>query len=218
MTRAEVKARVRSNLDDAGITFYTATDIEDSLQDAYYWTSIFANTVEKTVDISFENSAAYYNLLSIIPDLFAVTGVYDIARKKFLSYCPRLELISITDKYEVWPGIPQFFFIHSQTFMYIGPQPANVVSLVQTTNKDLKIFYRGFDLNVIDDLHTYRIPVQGEDCLEYYATADLLEQAQEWSKAQEYWDKFYGQLITQKIAIRDRPMPALINALAGVKL
>jgi hypothetical protein len=89
---------------------------------------------------------------------------------------------------------------------------------VQTTNKDLKIFYRAFDDNIIDDLHPYRIPPQGEDCLEYYATADLLEQAQEWTKAQMYWDRFYQQLITEKIAIRDRPMTALIHSLAGVSL
>lgn len=218
MTRAEVKTRVRANLDDNAVTFFTATDIEDSLSDAYYWASIFANTVEKTKNISFQKDCPYYNLQTIIPDHFAVTGVYDFARDKFLSYKSRLELIGLRANYEVWPGPPEYFFIHSQNYLFIGPQPLNIASAGQSGNIDFKIFYRAFDDEVTSDNGQYRLPLQGEDCIEFYATADLLEQAQEWTKAQFYWDKFHSQLITSKIAIRDRPMPALINAMAGVTL
>lgn len=218
MTRGDLKTRVRINLEDAGITFYTATDIEDSLQDAYYWTSVFANTIEKSVDISFQTSCAYYNLSSIISDLFALTGIFDIARNRFLCYKSRLDLILIRHDYEKWSGPPEYFFVHDQNYTFIGPQPPNIVSAVQTSDRDLKIFYRAYDDHVTSDAHSYRIPIQGEDCLEFYAVADLLEQAQEWTKAQVFWDKFYEQLGREKIAIRDRPMPALLNALAGVRI
>jgi len=219
MTRGEVKARVRANLDDNAVTFFTAIDIEDSLADAYYWVAAFANTIEKTQNISFQTNCPYYNLARIIPDHFAVTGVFDIARSRFLQYKSRQELTQLNNHYEIWHGPPEYFFVHSQNYLFIGPQPLNVNSVIQSGEADIKIFYRAFDDNVIDDFHhSYRIPIQGEDCLEFYATADLLEQAQEWSKAQMYWDKFYKQLVLEKIAIRDRPMPALINAMAGVTL
>jgi len=218
MTRGEVKTRVRSNLDDLGITFYTVTDIEDSIADAYYWSSIFANSIEKDANISFQKDCPYYNIQQIIPDLFAVTSVYDLARNRFLVFKSRQELIQLRLTYETWPGPPEYFFIHSQNYLYIGPQPLNISSTIQTAKADLKLFYRAFDDKVTDDTKSYRIPPQGEDCIEFYATADLLEQAQEWSKAQLYWDKFYKQLAVSKIAIRDRPMPALINGFAGVKL
>jgi hypothetical protein len=219
MTRGEVKARVRANLDDNAVTFYTATDIDDSLADAYYWSSIFANSIEKTKNISFQQSCPYYNLQLIIPDHFAVTGVYDLARSRFLPYKSRQELTSLNHLYETWAGPPEYFFVHSQNYLFIGPQPLNVASLVQTGEANLKIFYRAFDDNISDDFHhQYRIPVQADDCIEFYATADLLEQAQEWSKAQFYWDKFHQQLIVGKIAIRDRPMPALLNGFAGIRL
>lgn len=218
MTRGEVKTRVRANLDDAAVTFFTITDIEDSLSDAYYWSSVFANTIEKTANISFQQTCPYYNLQTIIPDHFAVTGVYDLARNRFIPYKSRLELIQLNNHYEMWHGPPEYFFIHSQNYLFITPQPLNISSLTQTTNQDLKIFYRAFDDSVHHDSSAYRLPLQGEDCLEFYATADLLEQAQEWSKAQFYWDKFYSQLTVSKIAIRDRPMPALINGMAGVTL
>lgn len=219
MTRGEVKTRVRANLDDAAVTFFTSIDLEESIEDAYYWSSAFANTIEKTANISFQQNCPYYNLQTIIPDHFAVTGVHDLARNKFLTYKSRQELISLNNEYEMWHGPPEYFYIHSQNYLFIAPQPLGVASLTQTANQDLKIFYRAFDDNVIDDFHHhYRLPIQGEDCLEFYATADLLEQAQEWSKAQLYWDKFYSQLTTSKIAIRDRPMPALINGMAGVTL
>jgi hypothetical protein len=219
VTRADVKTRVRANLDDNAVTFFTSIDIDDSLTDAYYWSSAFANTIEKTANISFQQDCPYYNLQLIIPDHFAVTGVYDLKRHRFLTYRSRQELTHIHNSYEIWHGPPEYFFIHSQNQLFIAPQPLNISSLTQTAEQDLKIFYRAFDDNVIDDFHhSYRLPIQGEDCLEFYATADLLEQAQEWSKAQFYWDKFYAQLITSKIAIRDRPMPALLNAMAGIKL
>jgi hypothetical protein len=218
MTRGEVKFRVRANLDDNAVTFYTSIDIEDSIADAYYWSSIFANTIEKTKNISFQKNCPYYNLSVIIPDHFAVTGVYDLARNHFLSYRSRQDLINLNHSYEIWAGPPQHFFVHSQNYLFIGPQQINITSVGQSGNADLKIFYRGFDDNVIDDHHSYRLPIQGEDCIEFYATADLLEQAQEWSKAQVFWDKFHSQLITEKIAIRDRPMPALVNGMAGVRL
>jgi len=218
MTRSEVKTRVRANLDDLAVTFFTATDIEDSVADAYYWSSIFANTIEKTQNISFQKDCPYYNLQLILPDHFAVTGVYDFARDRFLPYKSRLELIFLRSNYEMWPGPPEYFFIHSQNYLFIGPQPIGIASAIQTTNRDLKIFYRAFDDAVDSDNGLYRLPLQGEDCIEFYATADLLEQAQEWSKAQYFWDKFHSQLITSKVAIRDRPMPALINAMAGVTL
>ena len=218
MTRGEVKARVRTNLDDVQVTFFTALDIEDSLSDAYYWSSVFANTIEKTKNISFQKDCPYYSLQTIIPDHFAVTGVYDLSRKRFLPYKSRLDLIGINSNYEMWHGPPEYFFVHSQNYLFIGPQPLNIASSVQSGDLDLKIFYRAFDDSVISDIDRYRLPLQGEDCIEFYATADLLEQAQEWTKAQFYWDKFHSQLITSKIAIRDRPMPALINAMAGVTL
>ena len=218
MTRAEVKTRVRANLDDNAVTFFTSIDIDDSLSDAYYWSSVFANTVEKTQNISLQKDCPYYNLQKIIPDHFAVTGVYDMQRDRFLSYKSRIELIGIRGNYEVWPGPPEYFFIHSQNYLYLGPQAIGILSAGQTAQADLKLFYRAFDDAVTSDSDRFRLPVQGEDCIEFYATADLLEQAQEWTKAQYYWDKFHSQLITSKIAIRDRPMPALINAMAGVTL
>ena len=215
MTHAEVSARVRSNLDDAGITFYKPVDINDSLTDAYYWASIFANTIEKSANIPFQPRCPYYNLLVAIPDLFAVTGVYDLSRDKFLTYANRLDLSLLRSDYECWNGPPEYFFVHSQNYIYIGPQPIES-SAPFTPETGLKIFYRAYDDTVAPI--SYRLPPQGEDCLEFYATADLLEQAQEWSKAQEFWNKFHSQLVAEKIAIRDRPMPALINTMAGVKL
>ena len=209
MTEAEVTRRVRANLDDAAITFYTQTDISDSLRDAYYYSSIFANTIEKTATITLIPYTPYYNLSVLIPDHFAITGVYDISRSRFLSYLGRRELSQMRSDYECWKGPPEFFNIHSQTYLFIGPQPFN-------GSPKLKLFYRAFDDST--PAANYRLPVEGEDCLEYYATADLLEQAQEWTKAQYFWDKFHSQLVLNKIAIRNRPMPALINALAGVKL
>ena len=215
MTHAEVSARVRQNLDDAGITFYKPIDIDDSLSDAYYWASIFANTIEKTANISFQPKCPYYNLLAVIPDLFAVTGVYDLTRDRFLTYANRRDMSGLRSDYECWPGPPEYFFIHSQNYLFIGPQPTES-SLPFVPERGLKIFYRAYDDTVIPT--NYRLPIAGQDCLEFYATADLLEQAQEWSKAQDFWDRFYKQLVAEKIAIRDRPMPALLNALAGVRL
>jgi hypothetical protein len=218
MTRGEAKLRVRSNLDDAGITFFSATDLEDALQDAYYFTSCFANTIEKSVDISFTANNPYYTLSSIIPDLFAVTAVYLISRKEFLQYKSRAELRAARRDYENWPGTPEFFFIHGPHRIGIFPQPPNVVSQVQTSDKNLKIFYRAYDDSVTSDTFSYRVPAAAAELLEYYATADLLEQAQEWTAAGGWWDKFYDKLTRSKLLIRNRPLPALVNSFGGVRL
>ncbi len=218
MTRSDAKARVRANLDDAGITFFTATDIEDSLQDAYYYTSCFANTIEKSVDISFTKDNPYYTLSSIIPDLFAVTAVYLISSKQFLQYKSREELKGSRRDYENWRGVPEFFCVLGPHRIGLFPQPANVVSVTQTANKDLKIFYRAFDDAVTSDTATYRLHQDVENVLEYYATADLLEQAQEINAAQTWWDRFYKDLRNSKTLIRNRPLPALLNTFQGVRL
>jgi hypothetical protein len=210
MTKSELVNAIRLGLDDLGITFYSTTDISDSISDGYALVTALAKTVESVTTLSYSTISPYYDFPSLVPDFFALVALYDNSYKRYLEYCPRPVLFAQTQRYELWNGHPTLFTVIDYRRTLILP------SLTASAGA-FKIFYRSFG-PALSDGTILRIPKEAEQSVLYYAIADLLEQAQEFIKAQEQWALFYNSLSQGQSSMMNRSMPALITSFKGTKL
>lgn len=190
-TRTQIRANVRQNLADVGITFYSESEINDSLQDAY--NEIVAKTlchIKQSTALNW--SAVVGNYIDFETD-FAITdylGTYAIFNN--LTNWWLRDDISIRDldrirrDWEQWRGQPQFWVPHSLKYIIVAP-----INLPGTGTFTPWYYAKAPTMTIDSD-----VPVIAADqhtLLEYYATADLLESAEERVKAQAWWNQYEPQ-------------------------
>lgn len=200
---------VRSDLSDQGITFYTQTDILNSLQDACDQMVTRSGLIEKTIDINLQANTGYYDLRALISDFYCVTQIYNNATRQWLTpqIIPDYDLVR--DDWETWTGSPRFFTPVDYKRIVIVPRPS-------TTSGSIKVYYKAIsptlalstDLTFPSDI--YNVPKD-------YAFADLLEQAREYTKAALTWREANTGLNDAVKRTQARAMPALIYRLREMR-
>lgn len=177
-TRADNALAVRENLDDLGISFYSSTDINDSLQDAYNKFCALTGCIVKSTHYPIL-SQPYWNLGASIPNYLYTVGLWNYGMNKWMEAKPRRFLDNIRWDWELWTGNPFYFCPIDFRRIVVAPSlpaPSGVVYLLYKAKAP-----------IMSDATVPLIPNQIEHILEWYATADLLEQAKEYNKAAEYW-------------------------------
>lgn len=185
MTRDDIAARARFNLDDSGITFYSADDFNDSIQDGYNEAVALSRTIEVNKTISFVNSLTYYKFGDIISDYIHVIAIFNNNTNKWLDYIS-LELLKEGNaRWETTEGQPKFFTVFEDRYIALYPKQA-------TATGTMLVLYKG-TANVLLAATEPTIPDSHQIILEQYTTGDLLEQAEEFRKAQEWQDEYFKQ-------------------------
>lgn len=209
MLVSTLATEVRNNLSDQGVTFYTQTDILDSLQDSCNQLVVRSGLIEKTVDINLQANVGYYDLSVLISDFYCVTQIYNNASRQFLSPQIIPDYDAVRDDWETWTGSPRFFTPVDYRRIVVVPQPS-------TTSGSIKIYYKAIsptltlatDLPFPSDIN--KVPTD-------YATADLLEQAREYSKASLTWRAANEGLGSAIKRTQVRAMPALVYRLRAMR-
>lgn len=193
---------VRSNLNDQGITFYSQQDILDSIQDGCDQMFVRSGLVEDTIDISFQATYGYYDLRTLIPNFYAVTQIYNNQTRQWLTPMTIADYDMLRDDWELWNGQPQFFTPVDYKRIVVVPRPP-------TSTGTMKIYYKATapTLTLATDLD---IPTDIALTPEHYATADLLEQAREYSKSGLVWRDGNELLESATKRTQIRALPALI--------
>lgn len=187
MTFGDAKFKVRENLYDYGITYFSPEDVSDSIQDAYDEIVVYSECYEKWIDLSVSqiNAQPWFRITDLIPDYYRILGIYnrqtdmsvDLLADRDEDYY-KLDwqnsstgsvltgIINGTD----WIGLPNF---------YADPQ-----------YKHMRIYYVAQAPKLSLDTDKFRIMHEFTKLIELYSTADLLEQNQEYIKATAYWKEY----------------------------
>lgn len=212
-TRGQIKTIVRANLDDSGISFYSETDLNESLQDAYDDIASLSQCICLSVDLDWIGSLSYINFVTDygLSDYLATVAIFNYSTKRWLRDDLNLrDFDRIRRDWENWIGTPQFWA--SSDPLHIAVAPKYLATAGGSGSFDYLSFSDAFDIGsgsigtfkllywaqapvLASDLSTFLMASDVQNMLEFYATADMLEAAEEFGKAQEYWEKYYNSLM-----------------------
>lgn len=212
MNRGQIKTNVRINLNDTGVSFYQEDDLNDALQDAYDDIVCLSQCIIKNVDLNWLGQLSYYNFVSDfnLTDYLATVAIFNYSTKRWLRDDLTIrDLDRIRRDWENWIGTPQFWTSSDPLHIAIAPKYSELsVSGAFNSNAFSSAFFIGgnplgqFKLlywaqapALINDLSSFLTASDVQDMLEFYTTAEMLEQAEEFSKAQEYWEKYYESIL-----------------------
>jgi len=187
-TFAEIRTDIRENLNDAGITYYSAADLVESMEDGYADIFFQSRCLIKKVILSFI-AGCYYDFKFLgVEDFMCVIAIFNNNTNRWLDDSVTLRgLDTIRNNWETTQGQPQLWCPVSFEQNVIWPYLAS-----PTGTFDL---YYATTAPTIDDFTlTPSIASDSQNLLEFYSTGDLLEQAEELTKANEYFKNYYNNL------------------------
>lgn len=124
-----IKSRIRQNLNDNGVTFYSTEDLDDSFQDAYDDIAFLSRCIIKKRAVSKQANLSYYALADEITDLMAPIAIYDPAQSKFLLDDKTLRDFELeNDSWELRTGTPTHWAALDHKYTALYPRYASVTS------------------------------------------------------------------------------------------
>jgi len=195
MTRAEASKKIRNNLNDLGITYYTDKDINESIQDAYDEIVVYSECIEKWIDLPVNTLIAtegganpWVHISRIIADYYRPIALLNQTTRLFLSPLMDREQDDYRWDWQLGNGSVGDFIINGPEWLALPNSYTNV------GNKPLRLFYKAKAPKMLVDTDFFRILEGFQILIEHYCTADLLEQNQEFSKATGYWNQYEPKL------------------------
>jgi len=199
MTLAQIRTNVRSNLYDAAVTFYDDDTIDQSIQDGYNEVAAKCRCITKSVAVQQLALQPYYDFLNVsgIADYLGCIAIFNQDTQFWLRDDVSLrDFDRIRRDWELWVGEPQFWAPHSQQYVAVCP----VLPAIITGVNLFTLWYWAQAPALSDDSSVPLIASDMQPMLEWYATGDLLEDAQEVTKAADWWQRFE----TDKVKYRER--------------
>lgn len=190
MTFAQIKERIRRSLNDLGVTFYSTADLDDSVQDAYNLICARSRCITKksSAELWIAN-LSYYNLTSnfAATDILGVTAIFNNVTNRFIDDdITKTQANLLQDNWELATGTPRVWI--PVNFKYIAIFPRYT-----TAAGTFDLFYWATAPTVVDTA-TPLIAAEMQKLIEFYCIPDLLEQNEEFIKANGYWSKFFELL------------------------
>lgn len=191
MIVSEIKTRIKQNLEveDVTLSFYTDgddSDLTDSIQDGYEEVCALAQTREKMALLSFVSDLTYYNFYTLIDDYVNVIAIFNKNTNRWLDQRDKQFFDIVRYDWECAHGNPSDYW--PVDFQRIAFYPHLVSAIGQ-----MEVFYAA-KANILTDASTPEVLDPNTRILEYYCTADLLEQAEEFTKAAIWWEKYQMEL------------------------
>src|SRR6266705_129132 len=186
MTFAQLKTNIRNSLNDNGITFYSADDINDSVDDSYQEIAALTQCIIKKTIVSFQTTPYYDFKVLGINDFLAVTAIFNNNNNRWLrDNITYRDLDLLRSNWETWVCTPSFWLPASYKYTIIVPNYSNISGL-----QPFDLYYWATAPAVVD-ANTPLIANDMQKLIEWYGIADLIEQAEEFTKASIYWQQFF---------------------------
>jgi len=182
VNRDQIAAKIRHNLNDMGVSYYSGTDVNDSIQDGYDEVAVYCECIEKTAQLNFQNDITYYDLSVLIPDYYRTVRIFSYNINQFLELNLERENFGYSDDWELSQGSARDYLIKGPKYIGISNRSSN-------STGNFKIWYKA-QAEILKGTSTPRIDSKFQLLLENYGTADLLEQNQEFTKANVYWSQY----------------------------
>jgi hypothetical protein len=195
MNRLQLRDRIRKNLVDAGITYYTEENINDILQDAYDLIAAESQCIIKSVTLDWQAKVNYLDFITnfSVTDYLGSIAIFNNTTNQWLN-----DSVSIRDfdrirrDWEKWVGTPQFWTPHSQRYIAIAPKYPAV------SGQTFVLFYYAQAPQFTLDTDTPLVATDMQKLFEFYCTGDLLESAEEISKAQKWTSQYLTDVVVYK--------------------
>lgn len=197
MTFGEIKTKVRKNLNDQGITFYTDQNISESVQEGYSLLARLSGSIEKQELIP-QIYAPFWDFSTIFTDYLSLIGIFSLTRKRWLEPKWPKEIREIRYDWQKWRGTPIYMVPVDYRRTGLIPWPAT-----DPPNQRIIVVYRAI-ADILQDAGIPQLPAQKHEMLEKYATADLCAMAKEFRLARQ-WAKQFGDDIPElRRLVRDK--------------
>lgn len=205
MTYNEIKDHIRANLNDAGVQFWSDTDLNESIEDCEAEISFLARHIIKKQTIDFQPRAHYdFNLLGVA-DFLCVIAIFNNNTNRWLHDTITLkDLDRIRDDWELWTGTPQYW-------VPVNWELNVIVPYMPDPTGDFVLYYAAqaaFPLS--DPTQTPLIATDQQKLIELYVTGDMLEQAEEYVKAGEYFNLYYPMLMEYSDRVKNQARSDLL--------
>lgn len=205
----EIGQNVRNNLDDLEASFFdTDLDINPSVQDGYNLLVGLCETIEKQTDVNWASQKVFYDFSSSISDYLRIFGIFNNNTQRWLQPVTFLDLYKLRDNWELANGDPVYYIpIDYRTvafFPVLGPIATGSMTVMYKAKAD------SLTANSLPQL-----PIEHHNALEYYATGDLLDQIQEWTKALDYMGMLDMSIAKIRKVLRERSSPDYISFKEG---
>jgi hypothetical protein len=184
ITYQSVIDEVRSNLYESGLRRHTLLNLTDGIVDAFNYCNAELTPTVRSILIP-KLDTPYYNLAEAIPDYMYLYGIFNCTTNRWLEPLP--SLLYKRDRLNFFMvGEPQFFNVVDLRRVTIWPYPSAPVGA-------FFIVYKAFPL-LFELAQTPELPHSiGSQYLEYFTTAEMLEQDREFTKALLYWNKIHAK-------------------------
>jgi hypothetical protein len=213
-TRGQIKAEIQNNLIELNFNFYSDEDLNNSIQDAYDDITILTQCIQHKVTLPWISNLSYYNFKNLLPDYLGTIAIFNNVTNQWLRDDLNLkDFDRIRRDWENWVGTPLFWApsdperiavaakYFGSTLVYgafdSGSFDKNSFFINNATQNPLgtfNLFYWALAPQLISDSDTFLIASDVTTALTRYCTADLLEQAQEFNKAQIFWQPYQSDV------------------------
>jgi hypothetical protein len=188
-TFTQIKANIRENLNDANVTFWSADDLDASVQDAYDDVVARTRCITKRVTLSWVANEIYPDF-SISPysvtDFLGVVAIKNNVTNRWLEdNISRKQLDQIREDWELLTGATWLWVPagdNKRTILF--PHYASAAGTFD-------LVYSATAPTVVDG-QSPLIPADMHRLIEIYATADLLTQAEEFTVAILQLKEYYS--------------------------
>jgi hypothetical protein len=211
-TRGQLKADVQDNLSDLNLNFFSDDDLNQSFQDAYDDIAILTQCIQKITTQNWISNLSYYNFQSLgVTDYLGTIAIFNNITNLWLRDDLSLkDFDRIRRDWETWVGTPMWwapsdplniaiaakYMVTSGAYAFEPTAFSNAFYIESTygTLGTFKLYYWALAPSFATDSDVPLVASDMQDLFTNYVTADLLEQAQEFTKASDYW-KTYNEHI-----------------------
>lgn len=196
----DVVDNVRRNLDDLNSGFFdTNADIIPSIQDGYRLVVSLCETIETHADINFQSGLVVYDMPTYIPDYLRIFGVYNNNTNRWMFPTTMMELYAIRDNWEGASGDPYLFLPLDYRHVAFFPN-------LTTATGSMTVVYKA-KADVLTANSVPQVPEENVNALEFFSTADMLTQCEEFVKALDYAQMADKSIDQIRKVMRERSSP-----------
>ena len=210
LTVSAIQTKVMQNLNDLGLKFYRNIDYAESFQDGYDDIACRTGCIEKTATIPWIPNLTYYDFSTLITDYLALKGIFNGRIRRWMIPSMGPELDGFRIDWENSNNEPQYFFPVNFRWVAFFQQPSSSNS----SNNNMYVWYAA-QADTLTPSSIPQIPYDQFNILEYYVTADLLDQSEEYSKADVFWALYEEKLEDLRKDTQNRKYPDKVKILAG---
>lgn len=181
-----LKANARRDLDDIGVKHFPAADINAVAQDAYDDIVAYTQCIIKKTTLNWVGDLSYYDFKTLgVSDFLSCLAIYNNVNRRWLFDDKTIRHFDgMRWDWELANGTPENWAALNFKYTAVFPK-------YKTSSGNFDLYYAA-TAPVIVDASTPLIATDFQKLITNYIIGSLLEEIEEFTKANDYWIKYYA--------------------------